>query len=124
LNADALKVWNEVVVELSAMGILSKSDGRALGRYCDALVRWRKAAKFIDEHGDMYALKDANGQPKCFQQYPQVSLYHKLGLMLLRLEQEFGLTPSARARFTAPMANSEINDVEREFFGGDLRLAT
>ena len=80
-----------------------------MGRYCDALVRWRKAA---------------NGQPKCFQQYPQVSLHHKLGLMLLRLEQEFGLTPSARARFTAPMANSEINDVEREFFGGDLRLAT
>ena len=57
---------------------------------------------FIDDHGDMYPLKDDAGQTARFQQWPQVAIAHKLALQLTRIEQEFGMTPSARVRLHIP----------------------
>ena len=41
---------------------------------------------------------DGNGRIKCMAQFPQVSIAHKLGMLLTRMEAEFGMTPSARTR--------------------------
>ena len=46
----------------------------------------------------MYPHKDESGKVKCFQQWPQVAIANKLAIQLTRLEQEFGMTPSARTR--------------------------
>lgn len=80
------------------MGILTRVDGNALARYCRFWSRWRKAEDFITERGEMYPIKDDQGSVKCFQQWPQVAIAHKLSQQLTKLEQEFGMTPSARAR--------------------------
>lgn len=98
LDDDARAAWAEVSPMLMYMGILSRIDGNALARYCHLWARWRRAEQFIKDRGEMYPLKDESGQVKCFQQWPQVAIAHKLAHLLGRLEQEFGMTPSARSR--------------------------
>ena len=80
------------------MRVLTKIDANAHARYCRTWSRWRKAEEFIEKNGEMYPLKDESGRIKYMQQWPQVAISHKLALQLTRLEQEFGMTPSARSR--------------------------
>ncbi len=98
LDKDAKTMWRHLVPLLDAMGVLTRLDGNALARYCRLWSRWRKAESFIDQHGEMYPLKDESGRVKYMQQWPQVAIAHKLAQQLTRLEQEFGMTPSARSR--------------------------
>jgi P27 family predicted phage terminase small subunit len=102
LTDAAKEVWRQVVATVLMTRILTAADGNALGRYCDALVRWKKAAKWLDEKGETYPIRDDAGSIKCVMQYPQVAQYHKLSALLLKFEQEFGLTPSARSRLQIP----------------------
>ena len=97
LMLEAKRVWDQIVPRLRKMGLATIIDSNALMRYCVALVRWRKAVKFIEENGEAYPLKDKHGKVTYLQQFPQVSIAHKLSLELLRLEQQFGMTPSARS---------------------------
>lgn len=94
------KAWDFLVPLLHQMGVLTRIDGHALSRYCKLWSRWRQAEEFLSKHGEMYPLKDEQGKPKCFQPWPQVSIANKLAQQLTRLEQEFGMTPSARSRLT------------------------
>ncbi len=98
LDADAKRAWRQLVPQLESMRVLTKIDSNALARYCRTWSRWRKAEAFIDEHGEMYPLKDESGRVKYMQQWPQVAISHKLAQQLTRLEQEFGMTPPARSR--------------------------
>lgn len=100
LKGDALAMWNHLAPRLLNMRVLTCIDSNALARYCDAWARWRAAAKFIDERGEMYPLMDENGKAKGFAAYPQVLQYHKLAQLLGKLEGDFGLTPAARAGLT------------------------
>ena len=116
LDADAKAVWKNLVPMLEQMGVLTRIDGNALARYCRLWTRWRKAEAFIDQRGDMYPLKDERGNVRCFQQWPQVGIANKLAQQLTRLEQEFGLTPSARTRVKADQAFT-TSAAEMKFFG-------
>lgn len=91
-------IWRGVVEELNRLGLLTSLDANALERYAQMFVRYRQAHAFILQYGETYPLKDADGKLRCFQQHPQVGIVNKLAVALLRLEQEFGMTPSARAR--------------------------
>jgi P27 family predicted phage terminase small subunit len=98
LDRQAKSAWKQLVPQLKQMRVLSRIDRNALVRYCQFWSRWKKAEEFLQKHGDVYPLKDEFGKLKCLQQFPQVAISHKLGAALGRLEQEFGLTPSARSR--------------------------
>jgi P27 family predicted phage terminase small subunit len=104
LDPAAKAVWKQLIPQLETMGILSTVDRNALARYCQLWARWKKAELFIQQHGEAYPLKDENGKIKYLQPFPQVSIAHKLAALLTRLEHEFGMTPSARARLYAPDA--------------------
>ena len=82
--------------------------------------RWRKAEEFLLKHGDSYPLKDGNGKIKCLQPFPQAANAHKLGALLTKLEQEFGLSPSARVRLSAclPPPPREPTDFDRFLMEG------
>ena len=117
LDADSKAAWDALVPQLDGMGVLTKVDQNALGRYCRFWARWRKAEQFIDQHGDMYPLKDDQGRTKCFQQWPQVAIAAKLAQQLTRLEQEFGLTPAARTRIhVAQQEGREADHRKARFF--------
>ena len=91
---------------LDAMGVLTRLDQNALARYATLWVRYRKAEEFIEKHGDTYVVRDKPGpngepgQPVGFKTYPQWRHALALAQELVRLEREFGLTPSARARLS------------------------
>jgi P27 family predicted phage terminase small subunit len=119
LDDEAKTAWKHLTPLLSAMGVLTRIDRNALARYCQLWARWKKAELFIQKHGDTYPIKDESGKIKCLQQFPQVAIAHKLAALLTRLEQEFGLTPSARSRITLPpgqgIVTSPLNDKSRYF---------
>jgi P27 family predicted phage terminase small subunit len=98
IDEEAKAAWKQVLPLLTQMNVLTRVDGNALARYCQLWSRWKKAELFIQKHGDTYPLKNESGGIKCLMQFPQVAIAHKLSAQLTRLEQEFGMTPSARSR--------------------------
>jgi len=85
------------------MRVLTRIDANALTRYCQLWARWKKAELFVQKHGDVYPLKDESGRTKCLMPFPQVAIANKLAAQLTGLEQEFGMTPSARTRISVPV---------------------
>jgi P27 family predicted phage terminase small subunit len=120
LDAEAKAAWNQLVPMLVGMNVLTRVDANALARYCRLWSRWRKMEAFIEDKGEMYPLRGEDGGVKCFQQWPQVAIAHRLALQLVKLEQEFGLTPSARARIqlTPRQMEPARNDKSRFFDAG------
>ena len=60
-----------------------------------------------------------DGRIRYFQQWPQVAIASKLAQQLTRLEQEFGMTPSARTRIAvAGRAVDNTSDKSRFFNAG------
>lgn len=117
LDEDGKAAWEQLVPQLQSMGVLTRIDGNALARYCKLWARWRKAEAFIDQHGEVYPLKDEKGKVKYLAQFPQVNIAANLAQQLTRLEQEFGLTPSARTRIhVSPPQTTPVRDLSR-FFG-------
>jgi len=103
-------VWKQLAPKLMESKLLSGIDRNTLTRYCDMYGRWRDCADWIDKHGEVYQMKDENGVVKYLQQWPQVGIYNKLSAQLFKMEQDFGMTPSARTRITIekkPAANTE-----------------
>jgi P27 family predicted phage terminase small subunit len=111
LDDEAKAAWRRVVPRLAAMGVLSLIDGHALVRYCCLWSRWRKAEQFLQGQGEVYLDKDESGRVRGVRPYPQVKIAAQLSEQLLRIEAQFGLTPSARTRLVAPAA-PEIPDAE------------
>jgi P27 family predicted phage terminase small subunit len=120
LNEAQRKVWRQACKALESMGLLTQVDGAALERYVRYLVRWRANEDFLDRNGisfgvknddpSNYAAKIGDGTPAAvvdFEEYPQVKDSYKLNEALRQLETQFGLTPAARARLTAPPANDK-----------------
>jgi len=103
LSATAGEVWEQLLRQLTPLGLASEIDANALARYCDALVRFKKAAAFIEKNGEVYTIKDKDGNVKCVLPWPQVGIYHKLAALLGKIESEFGLTPASRSRISVKL---------------------
>jgi P27 family predicted phage terminase small subunit len=104
LDKDAKTVWQHAIRELNAMGMMTKVDTNALARYCRMLVRWKQCDEFVRKYGESFTLTDEAGKIRNRQQHPEVGIINKLGPQLLKLEQEFGLTPAARVRLKLTIA--------------------
>ena len=121
LDKEAKRYWREIAPQLETMGILGKCDRGALARYCRTWAKWRQAEEFLMEHGDYVTIRNAEGQVVEIKEPPQVARAIRLGDQLLRLEQQFGLTPSARASMAITKENPEENRGRRtkeRFFNG------
>ncbi len=97
LSAEAQAAWKLIVPELKKLGLFTAIDTDALVIYCDTWSRWKRAVRFLQEHGDTYAVADADGNER-HKTYPQVGIARSLLPVLNRYAQEFGMTPSARSR--------------------------
>ena len=107
MSEDAKACWAEVAPQLERMGVLTRIDENALARYCQLWARWKAAELFIARHGEAYPIKDEKGNLKYLHQFPQVGVANKLAVQLTRLEQEFGMTPSARTRIRVEAQHHE-----------------
>ena len=122
LDKEAKAVWRQLVPQLEAIGVLTKIDGNALARYCRLFVRWKQCDAFVRKYGETYTTgyhkdeKTGVSKPTSFQQFPEVGIINKLGPQLLKIEQEFGLTPAARARIqVTPRPAAQTQGKERFF---------
>lgn len=86
LNGEAKKIWKRHVPGLVKTGVMKKIDGFAFARYCLYSVLWLKE------------LSNPGRTEATLERYAN---------QLYKLEQGFGLVPSARARL-------EVGEVETE----------
>lgn len=112
LPTSALETWNELVATVAPLRVLTEADAIALAQLAAYLTRWKHATAQLDRLGDVLPVKDAAGTVIGFKRSPYVAMQLEYGLMIRRMMQEFGLTPSARSRLTQ---THETQDVEAIF---------
>ncbi len=120
LSAEAEKIWDNESKVLMPLGLLTKADYHAFGRWCEILTEWIKAKEYIQEHGQAYPLYEyvpilnELGRPelgeddkpilqkqlKYMAQNPQVAIFRNLAVEMRQIEQEFGMTPASRTRIS------------------------
>lgn len=117
LNDDAKKEYKRLVGLLSDMKVLGKIDEYALTRYATTWVRWRWAIQQIQTLGDVSVYKSEDGTVKSVQPNGYSAIARSLAEELTKLEQAFGMTPSARSRIeVAPAPNSSTAQDKSRFF--------
>jgi len=110
LPPKAKAVWQQLIPRLEGMGVLAAVDRNALARYCMLFARWRECEEFIAEHGAV-RVKDGN-----VTEWPQVARAGSLADKLLKLEQHFGMTPSARASLSVASNQPKDDGNKSRFF--------
>jgi P27 family predicted phage terminase small subunit len=116
LSAEAKRAWRETVPVLKRMRILTRIDRDALAAYCQTYARWKAAELFLDQHGEVYPIRDDTGKIRYMQPFPQVAIARSHLQVLRSYQQEFGMTPSARTRVRE--IPSFVRDLEHERFFG------
>jgi P27 family predicted phage terminase small subunit len=89
--------WRRVGPELYRLGLLTVLDTSAFAAYCIAYGRWHLAEQMLAEAG-AFTAKGSTGNTVV---NPLLKIAAQAARDLIRLGNEFGLTPSARARVAA-----------------------
>jgi P27 family predicted phage terminase small subunit len=99
LDGIALQKWQETVPKLKAMGVLTEADRGTWERYCIEYEMWRMAREKVRKFGDVMTFKPkAEGEVPYMQVSPFASQMMRYAASLLRIEMQFGLTPSSRSQ--------------------------
>lgn len=118
------KVWDELSIQLDALGILTKIDFNKFGRYCESFARWLKMKSFIDKNGETYPVygtlyeTTSDGKTICKKvlkkvvTFPQVGLYLKLSSELRKYEEEFGIGAASRTRIQTIVKIGSANVID------------
>jgi P27 family predicted phage terminase small subunit len=115
LKGPARELWFRLLPLLTTARILRQTDGQALARYCTLWQRWRECEEFVDKVGMVRYVKDETGSVVDVIQYPQVATSMRLAEALTRLEDRFGLNPSARASVGSADAKPPATGKDRFF---------
>jgi P27 family predicted phage terminase small subunit len=104
----AWKAWWILIPMLEEMGILSRIDQNALVRYVVTLARWHECEQFLLKGGMLVESQFGT------RTHPYTKEVDRLATQLGRLEQSFGLNPSARARLSSPEHHGEKTPEEKQ----------
>ena len=86
---------------LAKAGLIATVDEFALTRYCVTFARWKEVEMWLQMYGTTCQVKHpATGEVVGLVSWPQVRQAATLSEQLQRIEQNFGLSPAARARLT------------------------
>lgn len=111
LDAKSKTLFRKKVAQMATVGTLTKHDVEALARYCRLTTRYREAEEFIMAHGSTVETQAG------LKAYPEVQIANTLAAELLRLENHFGFTPSARTNLrTDKKAKHADTDQKARFF--------
>ena len=90
LVGDARKTWDRLVPLMDAAGMLTKTDGETLERYCKLAAHWHAISSYEPEKLEVKTVDDL----RVVQNHLYVQL--KVNDALLKLEVQFGMTPASR----------------------------
>lgn len=117
LTAKGIEVWNDVVPKLSRMRVLTEADVPTLTRYCIETVLYLECYAMVQIDGEQYTHwePDPNSTEgalriKYTQVAPWATQMHRHHAAMLRIEQEFGMTPSSRSQVSTTNASEEATD--------------
>ena len=116
LSGKSLEKWHEITPQLKCMGVMTKADVETIGRYCTMWEQWLKYLDQCRRGLDVLVIRDEAGKVKYMQSSPAATMQQKLATSMLRIEQEFGLTPSARTGIVA-QKNDQEDDPLARFLG-------
>ena len=108
MSAIALDVWHYTLAEMGTMRIAKPADRDALVAYCEAVAQHRRASELL-AHSEILI----KGQKGNVVRNPAVQMQRDAAMTIKAFAAEFGLTPRARAEFTAPRRSPDAGDPER-----------
>ena len=88
----ALQKWHESVPMLSTMRVWGEAERETWARYCRLYALWRECHEVLLENGQTYERPSG-----VIAARPETALLLQYGSQMIRIECEFGLTPSSRA---------------------------
>lgn len=106
LTTEARAEWGRVVPELQRLQLLKPPDAAALAAYCEAWSRFKEATQIVAREG-MVLHDDKLGRS---QRHPALLTAEAASKELRAWCGEFGLTPSAEARLTAPKGDDAAKE--------------
>ena len=112
----SLEKWEEVVPKLVGMGVMTNADIDTIARYCTMHEQFVKYLEQVRRGLDVLVIRDEKGKVKYMQSTPAATMMTKLAASMLRIEQEFGLTPSSRTGIVASKPE-EKDDTDKILFG-------
>lgn len=110
LTGDAELCWKRLARELFDAGLLTVVDHDALAAYCMAYARWRRAERNIAKTGDVLVTAPQTNEDGekigggNFYQNPHLAVANRALEQMIKLEAEFGMTPSSRSRVRAEIS--------------------
>lgn len=107
--------WDEVVPKLIGMGVMTNADIDTIARYCTMHEQYVKYLEQVRRGLDVLVIRDDKGKVKYMQSTPAATMMNKLAASMLRIEQEFGLTPSSRTGIVAK--ETQATDIDAILFG-------
>lgn len=144
LNPDAKKLWPRLVRILDSMGLMTLADKGIVERYLETYVVWKEAMDSIAGYGIVAPVKKWNSTVKnpdgskgametvAEKERPQVKIAARYANLLVVMERELGLSPSARTRIEVdnapkqgvgrPPGSKKDIQTRRQAAGGGPRL--
>ena len=92
LSEVGVEKWIELTGLLSNMGVFTLADRSAIERYCLIHEQWMHVVKHVRQHGMTQVTATGYSQLTA-----EGSLFKSLPADLLKIEQQFGMTPAARS---------------------------
>jgi P27 family predicted phage terminase small subunit len=98
LSDEGRKMFRRLARQLQAMNVLGGADLPLLALLADQWAVYLAASTFLREHGEVYSIRDADGNLKAVMPFPAVAQRNAAAKAIQRLSAEFGLSPSSRSR--------------------------
>ena len=111
LDEEAVAEWNRLVAQLcDESGILAPAFAGILLVTCEHFSAYRRADRFLREHGETYQSKSERGGGMLTREYPQVRQRHDALQAYRKCLNDLGATPTQAPRVQR-LQQQELYDV-------------
>ena len=95
-QGEAADLFTGYAKQLRDLGLVTNLDVDALGQYCVSMVMFRQHLEVCQRGGAVNVVRDENGKVRFTQVSASFTIVNKLMGQMLRIGQQFGMTPSSR----------------------------
>ena len=115
LGNAAREAWARVLKMLDGMGVLEATDALALERLCETYAEIVGAQEILRERGSPTYETTTIAGGRMVKTYPEVQVIADADRRFKGYLVEFGLTPAARAKVSAPSGTSKPDTLDGYF---------